>query len=111
MSAMFGETFWDFTIIGVSHWQYDANSVAKRNYTGKTEEWFLGQWNEQLKKKFHLEKDLQGVFIDSWSQQPWNLQDPDQQVAFQVCNHKAKWTCIFNYLTVYLYDNSCGISW
>ena len=31
MAAMFGESFWDFTIIGVSHWAFDANSIAERN--------------------------------------------------------------------------------
>ena len=27
--------------------------------------------------------DLQGVFIDAWSQQPWNIADEDQQEAFE----------------------------
>ena len=84
MQALFGELFWRHTIIGVSHWAYDAQSVAERAHMGETEEKFVARWNEQLKDKFHLEGyDLQGVFIDSWSQQPWNLQDPQQQEAFQ----------------------------
>ena len=81
---MFGDAFWDFTIIGVSHWAFDSNSIAERNHTGKNEEWFLAQWNKQFKDKFHMEKDLSGVFIDSWSQQPWNIEDPGQQDIFQV---------------------------
>ena len=84
MTAMFGDAFWDFTIIGVSHWAFDSNSIAERNHTGKNEEWFLAQWNKQFKDKFHMEKDLSGVFIDSWSQQPWNIEDPGQQDIFQV---------------------------
>jgi len=83
MTAMFGDAFWDFTIIGVSHWAFDSNSIAERNHTGKNEEWFLAQWNKQFKDKFHMEKDLSGVFIDSWSQQPWNIEDPGQQDIFQ----------------------------
>ena len=84
MQALFGELFWRHTIIGVSHWAYDAQSVAERNHLGETEEKFIARWNEQLKEKFHMEGyDLQGVFIDSWSQQPWNLEDPQQQEAFQ----------------------------
>ena len=27
--------------------------------------------------------ELQGVFIDAWSQQPWNVEDQDQQEAFE----------------------------
>ena len=84
MTAMFGDAFWDFTIIGVSHWAFDSNSIAERNHTGKNEEWFLAQWNKQFKDKFHMEKDLSGVFIDSWSQQPWNIEDPGQQDIFHV---------------------------
>ena len=35
MQALFGEEFWNYTIIGVSHWAYDLQSVNQRNYTGK----------------------------------------------------------------------------
>ena len=83
MQALFGEDFWNFTIIGVSHWAYDANSVAARNYTGQTEEKFMKEWNDLLAQKFQISNPVQGVFIDSWSQQPWNINDPDQQIAFQ----------------------------
>ena len=80
---MFGESFWDFTIIGVSHWAYDSNSIFKRNKTGHDEEWFLTEWNKQFKEKFNPAKDLPGVFIDAMSQLDW-IQDPGQQEAFEV---------------------------
>ena len=83
MQALFGELFWKNAVIGVSHWAYDANSIAKRNYTGKTEEKFLQQWNEQIKAKFHINITLPGMFIDSFSQQPWNKQDKHQQDVFK----------------------------
>ena len=70
MQALFGEALWANTIVGVSHWAYDANSVNQRNYTGKTEEVFMAEWNELLQTKFHIDTTLSGVFIDSWSQQP-----------------------------------------
>lgn len=70
-------------MIGVSHWAYDSNSVAKRNYTGKTEEKLMKEWNELLTEKFHIDAELEGVFIDSWSQQPWNIDDEQQQAVFQ----------------------------
>ena len=59
MQALFGEDFWSFTIIGVSHWAYDSNSVAKRNYTGKTEEKFMNEWNDLLTEKFHIDAKLE----------------------------------------------------
>ena len=65
---MFGEDFWQFTIIGVSHWAYDAQSVAQRNFTGKTEEKYIAEWNNLLKEKFHIDVELQGTFIDAFSQ-------------------------------------------
>ena len=83
MESIFGESFWDFTIIAVSHWDFDSNSIATRNHTGKNESWFLNKWNEQFKEKFHLKKDLSGVFIDVFK----NDQDNDQLSVFQVsCN-------------------------
>ena len=38
--------------------------------------------NRQLHEKFHLEKNLSVVFIDSFAKQPYNLNDPVQQEAF-----------------------------
>ena len=55
----------------------------ERNITGKTEEKFMQEWNNLLNEKFHLKANISGVFIDSWSQQFWNLPDEDQQKAFK----------------------------
>merc|ERR1711915_699062 len=82
MQALFGEEFWKFTIIGVSHWAYDSQSVAERNFTGRTEEKFMAEWNSLLQDKFHIDLEIEGVFIDSWAQQPWNKDDKMQQIAF-----------------------------
>ena len=79
--ALFGENFWQFTIIGVSHWAYDQQSIAQRNFTGKTEEGYMKEWNRLLKEKFHIDVEIEGVYIDAWSQQPWNIQDDNQQDA------------------------------
>merc|ERR1719495_575691 len=83
MEALFGETFWDNAIIGVSFWAYDRASVAKREHQGKTEENFIREWNEQLQQKFHINRTLQGVFIDANSQDSWAKDDKPQQEAFQ----------------------------
>ena len=83
MEALFGIGFWDHVILGVSHWKYDISSVIERNHTGKNEAWWIEDKNKQLQARFVLEKDLDVVFIDSWSQQSWNLEDELQQVAFK----------------------------
>ena len=51
--------------------------------SGKTETWWTEEKNKQLQERFHVTKNLTAVFINSWSQQPWNLQDELQQVAFR----------------------------
>ena len=82
MEALFGTGFWEHVILGVSFWHYDLNSIMGRNNSGKTESWWTTQMNAQLKEKFHLENDLQAVFIDSWAKQEWNMADTLQQEAF-----------------------------
>jgi len=104
MQALFGEDFWRFTIIGVSHWAYDMQSVMARNHTGKTEQFFMEEWNQLLQEKFHINVTLDGVFIDSWSQQPWNIYDEGQQIAFKRETTKlwdfAKGNGLFEFRTV-----------
>ena len=91
MEAMFGESFWDFTIIAVSHWAFDSNSIFNRNHTGENESWFLKQWNDQFKEKFRLKNDLTGVFIDVFK----NEQDPGQQAVFQVSFYKVQFFILY----------------
>ena len=82
MEALFGHGFWDHVTIGVSFWKYDQSSILQRNQSGHTESWYLEEKNKQLKERFHLEHDLDAVFIDSWAKQDWNLEDESQQEAF-----------------------------
>ena len=110
MEAMFGESFWDFTIIAVSHWAFDSNSISKRNHTGENESWFLKKWNDHLKDKFHLKKDLTGVFIDVFK----DPQDTDQQAVFKVSFHIIKLLIYFKNLTIYsknYFQNEIGKLW
>ena len=110
MEAMFGESFWDFTIIAVSHWAFDSNSISKRNHTGENESWFLKKWNDHLKEKFHLKKDLTGVFIDVFK----DPQDTDQQAVFQVSFHIIRLLIYFKNLTIYsknYFQNEIGKLW
>ena len=54
--------------------------------------------NRQLKEKFHIEKDLDAVFIDSWAKQDWNLDDFIQQEAFTRETSKL-WNLFSSYST------------
>ena len=83
MEALFGTGFWDHVTLGVSFWKFDESSINQRNHSGKTESWWIEEKNKQIQARFHVEKDLDAVFIDSWSQQTWNLEDQLQQIAFQ----------------------------
>ena len=78
--------------IGVSFWTYHQHAIIERNREreekGKTivkdEAWFKEAWTTEFKEKFELTRDLKFVFIDSWSQQPYNMDDAVQQNAFAV---------------------------
>ena len=83
MQAIFSDEFWKYTFIGVSHWAYDKQSVVERNNTKRTEDNFIEEWNQSLREKLQVNVTLSGVFIDSWSQQSWNINDEDQQAVFQ----------------------------
>merc|ERR1712012_1066179 len=43
---------------------------------------FIEEWNQSLREKLQVNVTLSGVFIDSWSQQSWNINDKDQQAVF-----------------------------
>jgi len=82
MEMLFGYDFWDNVILEATHWAYTENDIRQRNSTGKTEEWWTKDKNEALRKEYHLDHDLDAVFIDSWAKQDWNLDDQTQQDAF-----------------------------
>jgi len=82
MEALFGESFWSFTTIGVSFWPYDINSQNQRNHSGQDESWYCKEKNAGLHEHFDIPLNLSCVFIDSWAKQEWNLNDPYQQEAF-----------------------------
>ena len=93
MIAIFGKSFWTHVVVGVSFWPYDEFKVKERNRQVnfnsttsivKNEAWFMKVWNNEFKEKFDTEHDLDFVFIDSWSQQSFNMNDQDQQEAFEV---------------------------
>ena len=91
MEALFGQSFWNNTVLGVTFWSYDENSIRQRNASGKTEEWWTEMMNAALKENYHLKTNLSAVFIDSYAKMGFNLDDQDQQDAFDRESSKL-WT-------------------
>jgi len=82
MEMLFGYKFWDNVILEATHWSYKEGDIIERNATGKDEEWWTKDKNEHLRRDYHLDHDLDAVFIDSWAKQEWNIPDTIQQEAF-----------------------------
>jgi len=85
MTAMFGQQWWDYLVIGVSFWSYSEEAIAGRecspNYPDdcKDEDWFAREVNAQMQEKFGLTRNFSFVFTDSWSQTLDNIGDEVQQ--------------------------------
>jgi len=76
--AMFGESFWQFTTIGVSFWPYDERSIERREEVGKNETTYCAEKNKCLKEHFVVLEDIPCVFIDSHA----HLDDDGEKMAF-----------------------------
>jgi len=90
MSSIFGETWWEFMMIGVTKWPFDQASINKRqddcDYFGDpsdnchNEEWFIREIKLQLYEKFGLQQNFTFAFMDSFSQSGPNPNDEVQQL-------------------------------
>ena len=78
MTAIFGDGWWDYMMVGVSNWHFDSASVNKRtrdcevngensNYC-KNEAWVTAELRLQLYDKLILTRNIPIIFIDSFSQ-------------------------------------------
>ena len=89
MSSIFGHTWWDFMMIGVTKWPYDQASIDDRqddcDYYGdpsaqcKNEAWFIRSLSQQLEEKFGQNRSFTFAFMDSFSQAGPELDDQVQQ--------------------------------
>jgi len=86
MTTIFGDSWWDFMIVGVSKWSYSQGAIDSRNQTCtnypdkcQDEAWFVREFNAQFQDKFGLTKNFTYAFVDSWSQTIPNIDDPVQQ--------------------------------
>jgi len=92
LTMIFGVSIWDNVILGVSFWKYDQNEINQRNKTCHEpypperchdESWFTKVINEQLKEKLHLKRNIPAIFVDSWSQTRYEVNDEIQQEYFK----------------------------
>jgi hypothetical protein len=89
MTLMFGQTWWDYVVIGVSFWAYDQDSIDGRvcspDYPDfcHDEAHFAANIDAMMQKYFGLNRTFTYVFTDSWSQTAgppgFNTDDPLQQ--------------------------------
>ena len=89
MSSIFGDTWWDFMMVGVTKWPYDQGSIDERREmcdmygdpsdNCKNEDWLIRELTDQLVDKFNISQTLPFAFLDSFSQSGSNLDDQTQQ--------------------------------
>ena len=82
LGALFGRDFWSRVVLGASDWHYDADSIASRNQSGKTETWWSETMSVTIRERFDVPFDLPAVFIDPDAKLDENVDDPLQMGAF-----------------------------
>jgi len=93
MSSIFGETWWDFMMVGVTKWSYKQSAIDERqddcDFYGDpsdnchNEAWFIREIQKQLLEKFGLSRNFTFAFMDSFSQSGNNPNDEVQQIHWQ----------------------------
>ena len=83
---MFGEHFWENTILEATHWSYSDHSIGIRKDQNPllTEAYFESQLNTMLKDNFHINVNLPAVYIDTY----YNKKDTKQREFFELYTNK-----------------------
>merc|ERR1719167_600320 len=63
IESTFGFSFWENTVLAVTNWKYDEESIESRG--NHDENWWKEKMNGALQDKFHLKSNLDAVFIDA----------------------------------------------
>ena len=86
MTAIFGASWWDFLIIGVSKWSYSQAMVDLRKENCefypddcRDEAWFKREFSQQINETFGIDRTLTFVFTEAFSQTTRNKGDVQQQ--------------------------------
>merc|ERR1712130_945596 len=94
MTLLFGQTWWEYLVFGVSFWSYSQDAIDDRqcypdypDLPCHDEAWFASQMNLQAQEKFGVDRNFTFVFTDSFSQTDgppnFNTEDPLQQEHWQ----------------------------
>merc|ERR1712142_569420 len=86
-STLFGDRWWDHLIFGVTFWGYDELSVKQRQRRNETEQWFIREFQKNLRKMLPIEKEFEFVFLHP-------IYDRDNEEEVKRWNEEAKklWT-------------------
>ena len=89
VSAIFGDTWWDFMMVGVTKWKLSQAAIDEResncDFYGEESDFcinenkFIRTWNTEINEKFDLERNFTFAFTDSFSQSGPNVMDEVQQ--------------------------------
>ena len=89
MSSIFGRTWWEFMMIGVTKWPYDQFHIDQRqaecDHYGdpsdkcKNEAWFIREMSKQFDEKFGQNRSFTFAFMDAFSQTWPGNEDSVQQ--------------------------------
>ena len=65
---MFGTKFWENAILEATHWNHgsEAERIRMEAKPKITREFWTSEFNRKLRSEFHLKRDLQSVFIDTF---------------------------------------------
>ena len=84
MGALFGRDFWSRVVLGATDWHYDADSIAARNQSGRTEASWTETMSSTVRERFDVPFNMEAVFIDADAKLSENTDDPLQQNAFDI---------------------------
>ena len=83
---MFGNRFWENTILEATHWNHgeDAERIRMDSDPPITQEFWTSEFNRILRKEYKLRRDLDSIFIDTFHHKT----DPYENQVFQAETQK-----------------------
>ena len=116
MTSIFGHTWWDYLMIGVTKWKYSQAAIDERqnncDYYGdpsencKNEAWFKRELLKQIEENFGQTRDFEFAFMDSFSQSGGPNQNDQVQQQHWIEETNKTWQAsttgdgTFSFLTI-----------
>jgi len=99
VSSIFGDTWWDYMMIGVTKWEYSQYAIDQREKNcdkyGEDSEFcisegkFIKTWTQAINEKFNLDKNFTFSFADAFSQS--GNEDDDVQQFYWISETNKFW--------------------